>query len=99
MRNKSKYYIFGMIMSMLVGMIIAACAGRAPAPAEAEPAPAEEAAPAEQASGASTLHPVRSSVSSEASWILAHLFSERTRYSTLRVLIVICTPPSLVQIR
>lgn len=64
MKNQPKYYIIGLFMSMVVGMIIAACAGR-PAPSAAEPtaAPAAaaetstEAAPAAQET-ASTLQTV-----------------------------------------
>lgn len=63
MRNKSKYYIVGMVLSMLLGMVIAACGGRGPAPAEAEPAAVQEAAPAEapaaQATSGSTLQTVK----------------------------------------
>ncbi|MCB0043987.1 MAG: amino acid ABC transporter substrate-binding protein [Caldilineaceae bacterium] len=66
MFKRSKIYVFGMIMSMVVGMVIAACFGAAPAPAEAEPEPAAseaavaETAPAESAAqtGGSTLQTV-----------------------------------------
>ena len=47
MLKRSKVYVFGMVVSMLVGMVIAACFGAAPTPAEAEPevaAPAAESA-------------------------------------------------------
>lgn len=51
MKKKPKIYMLGMVMSMVLGMVIAACFGAGPAPAEAEPteapAAAEEAAPAE----------------------------------------------------
>jgi len=57
MKNQSKYYIISILAAMLIGMIIAACAGAAPAPTEAEPVAVEEAAPAEQESG-STLQTV-----------------------------------------
>lgn len=65
-KNTSKWYSFGLVGAMLLGMIIAACAGTAgPAPTEAEepaeqaaaPAASDDAAPAEQS--ASTLDIVR----------------------------------------
>ena len=70
-QRTSKMYIIGMLASMLVGMVIAACFGPSPAPVESEPveapAPAEAAAPAEapadapaaQAAGKSTLDVVK----------------------------------------
>lgn len=66
MKRSSRLYVIGMLASMLVGMVIAACFGPSPEPAAAEPtaAPAaepaavSEAAPAAQ-SGQSTLDTVR----------------------------------------
>ena len=58
MRNRSKYYFIGTVLSMLLSMVLAACGGSSPAPAEAEPAAVEEAAPPAQESG-STLQTVK----------------------------------------
>jgi general L-amino acid transport system substrate-binding protein len=61
MLRRSKFYVFGMVMSMVVGMVIAACFGAGPAPTEAEPeaaAPAAESAEVEAQSGESTLQTV-----------------------------------------
>ena len=47
MTRRPKWHMFGMILSMVLGIVVAACFGAAPAPTEAEPAPAEVEAPAE----------------------------------------------------
>ena len=59
MKKTPRIYLIGMVASMVVGMVIAACFGPAPAPTEAEPEAVEaEAAPVEQA-GESTLDIVK----------------------------------------
>ncbi len=55
--NRSKLTVAGMVLSMVVGMIVAACLGPAPAPVASEPAAAAPAAPAQQTS--STLQVVK----------------------------------------
>ena len=61
MLKRSKFYVFGMVISMVVGMVIAACFGAGPTPTEAEPeaaAPAAESAEVAAQAGESTLQTV-----------------------------------------